>query len=254
MQLAACRGVHNLVYGGHYKMETLNTAFLSGQMKRFFEIDIREFVNVGELLKNEAQKEQDMEEPEIPMFVQSALVDQEKITMDVLAEENAITNDDIYDLDAIDFEEINCAFMKVEGMNVFDAIIRTLQEVPKGVLAVKASPLYQPYTLKLLSAVGRAKTMEMLLCGRAMLAEEANACGLISRIVPLAELENEAFNTAAKIVQTPEFTAIALKETLKAFENPVYESAIDEAMMRARIIVGSDDFRNYLRKFSQNKA
>lgn len=107
---------------------------------------------------------------------------------------------------------------------------------------------------KLLSAVGRAKTMEMLLCGRAMLAEEANACGLISRIVPLAELENEAFNTAAKIVQTPEFTAIALKETLKAFENPVYESAIDEAMMRARIIVGSDDFRNYLRKFSQNKA
>ena len=151
------------IYGGHYKMETLNTAFLSGQMKRFFEIDIREFVNVGELLKNEAQKEQDMEEPEIPMFVQSALVDQEKITMDVLAEENAITNDDIYDLDAIDFEEINCAFMKVEGMNVFDAIIRTLQEVPKGVLAVKASPLYQPYTLKLLSAVDELGAYENII-------------------------------------------------------------------------------------------
>ena len=107
---------------------------------------------------------------------------------------------------------------------------------------------------KLLSAIGRAKTMEMLLCGRAMLAEEANACGLISRIVPLQELENEALKTALKISQTPEFTAIALKETLKAFENPVYESAIDEAMMRAKIIVSSDDFRNYLKKFTQNNA
>lgn len=107
---------------------------------------------------------------------------------------------------------------------------------------------------KLLDTIGRAKTMEMLLCGRAMLAEEANHCGLVSRIVPLAELENEAFRTALKIAQTPEFTAIALKETLKAFENPNYESGIDEAMMRAKIIVGSDDFRAYLRRFTENKA
>ena len=141
------------IYSEHYKLETLNAAFLSGQMKRFFEIDIRQFVNVGELLKNETQKEEEFDEPEIPMFVQSALVDQEKVTMDVLAEENSLADDEIYNLDVIDFEEINCAFMKVEGMNVFDAVIRTLQEVPKGVLALKASPIYQPYTLKLLSAV-----------------------------------------------------------------------------------------------------
>ncbi len=140
------------IYSGHYKMETLNTAFLSGQMKRFFEIDIRDFMDVGELLKNEAQKDQEMEEPEIPMFVQSALVDQEKITMDVLAKENELDDDGIYDIEGIDFNEINCAFMKVEGMNVFDAVVKTLQEVPKGILAIKASPMYQPYTLKLLSA------------------------------------------------------------------------------------------------------
>jgi len=151
------------IYSGHYKLETLNAAFLSGQMKRFFEIDIRDFVNVGELLRNEAQKEQELEEPEIPMFVQSALVDQEKVTMDVLAEENALADDEIYDLDVIDFEEINCAFMKVEGMNVFDAVIKTLQEVPKGVLALKASPLYQPYTLKLLSAVDELGAYENII-------------------------------------------------------------------------------------------
>lgn len=151
------------IYSTHYKLETLNAAFLSGQMKRFFEIDIREFVNVGELLRNEAQAEQELEEPEIPMFVQSALVDQEKVTMDVLAKENSIADDEIYDLDVIDFEEINCAFMKVDGMNVFDAVIKTLQEVPKGVLAIKASPMYQPYTLKLLSAVDELGTYENII-------------------------------------------------------------------------------------------
>ena len=53
----------------------------------------------------------------------------------------------------INFEEINCAFIKTESFNVLDCVVQTLQQVPKGVLALKASPMYQPYTLKLLSAV-----------------------------------------------------------------------------------------------------
>lgn len=141
------------IYSSHYKLETLNATVKDGFVKRYFEINVREFVNVGELLKNEAQKEQDLEEPEVPMFVQSALVDQEKLTQDVLAEENSTGEDSVYDLDVIDFEEINCAFIKVPGMNVFDAVVNTLQEVPKGILALKASAMYQPYTLKLLSTV-----------------------------------------------------------------------------------------------------
>lgn len=141
------------VYSEHYKLETLNATVVGGQVKRFFEIDVRKFVNVGELLRNEAQKEQELEEPEIPMFVQSALIDQEKITQDVLAEENSIAEDNIYDLDVIDFEEINCVFAKTTGMDVFDTVVKTIQDVPKGITVLKASPLYQPYTLKLLSTV-----------------------------------------------------------------------------------------------------
>lgn len=140
-------------YSSHYKLETLNATVKDGFVKRYFEINVREFVNVGELLKNEAQKEQDLEEPEVPMFVQSALVDQEKLTQDVLAEENSTGEDSVYDLDVIDFEEVNCAFIKAPGMNVFDTVVNTLQEVPKGILALKASAMYQPYTLKLLSTV-----------------------------------------------------------------------------------------------------
>lgn len=53
----------------------------------------------------------------------------------------------------INFEEINCSFIKTESINVLDCAVQVLQQVPKGILALKASPMYQPYTLKLLSAV-----------------------------------------------------------------------------------------------------
>ena len=141
-------------YKDHYKMESLNSALVDGVMKRFYEMDLKEFVNIGDFLRNEVQKENEANEDiEIPNFVQTALIDQEKITQDALKDENELTDDEIYDIEMINFEEINCSFIKTESINVLDCAVQVLQQVPKGVLALKASPMYQPYTLKLLSAV-----------------------------------------------------------------------------------------------------
>lgn len=142
-------------YKDNYKMDSLNTELIDGVMKRFYEMDLKDFVNIGEFLRNEAQKEQDknLDEIEVPNFVQSALVDQYKVTQEALKEENDLNDDDIYDGEMIKFEEINCAFFKTESLNTLDCIVQTLQQVPKGICALKASPMYQPYTLKLLSAV-----------------------------------------------------------------------------------------------------
>ena len=143
-------------YNGQYKMESLNSALVDGVMKRFYEMDLKEFVNIGEILRNEALKDQEEssgDEIEIPNFVQTALLDQEKVTQDALNQEHGLSDDEIYDIEMINFEEINCAFIKTESFNVLDCVVQTLQQVPKGVLALKASPMYQPYTLKLLSAV-----------------------------------------------------------------------------------------------------
>ena len=41
---------------------------------------------------------------------------------------------------------------------------------------------------RLVKRIGKAKSMEMILTGRAMSAEEANLCGLVSRTVPVADL------------------------------------------------------------------
>ncbi len=141
-------------YIEHYKMESLDSALVDGVMKRFYEMDLKEFVNIGDILRNEALKEKDdSEEMEVPTFVQSALIDQEKITQDVLNNEYNLLEEDIYDVQMINFEEINCTFIKTESFNVLDCIVQVLQQVPKGVFALKASTMYQPYTLKVLSAV-----------------------------------------------------------------------------------------------------
>ncbi len=140
-------------YKDNYKMDSLNTELVDGVMKRFYEMDLKDFVNIGEFLRNEAQQDKETDEIEVPNFVQSALIDQYKVTQEALKEENDLTDDEIYDLEMIKFDEINCAFFKTESLNTLDCVMQTLQQVPKGICALKASAMYQPYTLKLLSAV-----------------------------------------------------------------------------------------------------
>src|SRR5437879_10141335 len=54
-------------------------------------------------------------------------------------------------------------------------------------------------TQRLPRFVGKSKAMDLVLTGRMMEAAEAERCGLVSRIVPLALLLDEALATAEKI-------------------------------------------------------
>ncbi len=54
-------------------------------------------------------------------------------------------------------------------------------------------------TQRLTRLVGKSKAMEMILTGRFMDAEEAERSGLVSRILPVSELVDEALKTASKI-------------------------------------------------------
>src|SRR5262245_29688391 len=56
-------------------------------------------------------------------------------------------------------------------------------------------------TQRLTRVVGKAKAMEMCLTGRMMDAQEAERAGLVSRIVPAAELVAEAVKTAQRIAE-----------------------------------------------------
>lgn len=72
--------------------------------------------------------------------------------------------------------------------------------------------------------VGKSKAMEMCLTGRMMDATEAERCGLVSRVLPLAELAGEARRTAAKIARMSRPAAMMAKESVnRAFETPLAE-------------------------------
>lgn len=69
---------------------------------------------------------------------------------------------------------------------------------------------------RLARAVGKAKAMDMCLTGRMMDAEEAERAGLVSRIVPAADLIEEAVKTAATIASMAPLAVIANKELVNA--------------------------------------
>ncbi len=77
-------------------------------------------------------------------------------------------------------------------------------------------------TQRLTRFVGKSKAMEMCLTGRMMDAEEAERAGLVSRVVPAAELLDEAVATAAKIAAMPRQVALMVKEAVDvAYEVPL---------------------------------
>ncbi len=65
-------------------------------------------------------------------------------------------------------------------------------------------------------AVGKAKAMEMCLTGRMMDAAEAERSGLVAKVVPAAELLDEALKVAAQIASMAPLAAIATKEMVNA--------------------------------------
>ena len=138
-------------YIDKYKLETLNAVLVNGKMKRFYEINLSDFIKINEFVQESTNIPE--EEIEVPKFVQSALVDQEKITKQTLDDENNVSEDELYSGELINFDEVNCAFYMTENIRVLDNVVDVLQEVPRGILAIKGSNMYQPYTLRLLSAV-----------------------------------------------------------------------------------------------------
>jgi enoyl-CoA hydratase len=87
-------------------------------------------------------------------------------------------------------------------------------------------------TQRLTRAVGKSKAMEMCLTGRLMEAEEAERSGLVTRIVPAAEMLDDALTVAAKIASMSRPMSMMTKEAVKrAFETSLAEGLRFERRM-----------------------
>ena len=84
-------------------------------------------------------------------------------------------------------------------------------------------------TQRLPRAIGKAKAMDLVLTGRMMDAAEAERCGLVSRVVPLDKLMEEALAVATAIAAQPRLAVLAAKEAVnRAFEGPLADGLMYE--------------------------
>jgi enoyl-CoA hydratase len=81
-------------------------------------------------------------------------------------------------------------------------------------------------TQRLTRAIGKAKAMDLCLTGRMMDAAEAERAGLVSRIVPAADLLQEAMKAAETIASMSLPSVMTAKESV----NRAYETTLSEGL------------------------
>ena len=87
-------------------------------------------------------------------------------------------------------------------------------------------------TQRLPRAVGKSKAMDMALTARMMDAQEAERAGLVSRVVPLDKLMEEALGAAIVISGFSQITVMAAKESVnRAFEGNLTDGLLFERRM-----------------------
>jgi len=87
-------------------------------------------------------------------------------------------------------------------------------------------------TQRLPRGVGKSKAMDMVLTARMMNAEEAERVGLVSRVVPLDKLMDEALGAALTICEFSQIAVMAAKEAV----NRSFESGLSDGVMFERRI------------------
>jgi len=85
-------------------------------------------------------------------------------------------------------------------------------------------------TQRLPRAIGKAKAMDLALTGRMMDAQEAERAGLVSRVVPLDKLMDEALSAALSICDYSQMAVMSAKESI----NRAFESSLSDGVMFER--------------------
>ena len=84
-------------------------------------------------------------------------------------------------------------------------------------------------TQRLTRAIGKSKAMEMILTGRFMMADEAEKCGLVARVVPADELVDAAVKLGEDIAsKSKPIVAMAKQAVNEAFETSLTQGLAAE--------------------------
>lgn len=104
---------------------------------------------------------------------------------------------------------------------------------------------------RLVSRIGKAKAMDMILSGKAMTADEAETSGLISRVVTPEALFEESMKLAKRIAALSENVVSVAKRIIAAAED---SSVSDLENLSSLNALESSEFRQILQNHASKKA
>jgi enoyl-CoA hydratase len=108
-------------------------------------------------------------------------------------------------------------------------------------------------TQRLTRAVGKAKAMDLILTGRMMDAAEAERSGLVARVVPAANLMEEALKLAETIAGMSLPSVLAGKEAVnRAFETSLAEGVVFERRI-FHSLFATDDQKEGMKAFIEKR-
>jgi enoyl-CoA hydratase/carnithine racemase len=96
-------------------------------------------------------------------------------------------------------------------------------------------------TAEIARNIGRKRALELMLTGKKLAAAEAAACGLVTRVVPAAELEAETMRLATELAErSPSTLALGLRAFYRA-QDLDYEPALRFLEGELRHVLATED-------------
>jgi enoyl-CoA hydratase len=108
-------------------------------------------------------------------------------------------------------------------------------------------------TQRLTRAIGRARAMEMILTGRTLGAREAEAHGLVSRVVADDETLTSALELAATIASMPPLAVIAGKEAVNRAEELGLEAGLEFERRSFYLLFATEDRHEGMAAFAEKR-
>ena len=109
-------------------------------------------------------------------------------------------------------------------------------------------------TQRLTRALGKAKAMEMILTGRPIGAREAEARGLVARVVPAEATLETALDIGRGIAAQPPLAVVAAKEAIKAAQELPLAAGLDHERRAFFLLFGTDDQSEGMAAFMEKRA
>jgi enoyl-CoA hydratase/carnithine racemase len=130
------------------------------------------------------------------------------------------------------FERALLCDMRIAG----ESAKMTLPEVRHGVVPDSGG------TARLFQMAGHGLVADLALTGRVMEAEEALRHGVVSRVVPDADLDGTAMDIASDIAERSPFTVQMFRRTLRRIANPLPQQTMQEESVAQSMVFASEDY------------